>query len=571
MTTCTQCPSAFEVTQEDVAFLDKASPVFHGKKEAIPPPTLCPRCRMLQRLAQRNERHLYHRKCDLSGKQIISCYSIDKPFPVYENDEWYSDRWDAKSFGRDFDFSRTFFEQFGELRSSVPRMARILEKPYLNSDYCNTASQVKNCYLLFSSNQNEDCYYGSWVNQSKNCVDSLNVEKCELCYECVGCRESYALRYCRDCINCRDAMFLRDCQGCSDCFGCVSQVNRRFMVLNEQKTEEEYRSFIASARLGSASEVHSWDERIRRTFPAPVVKAFHGVSLENCVGDYLRNCRNAFSCFEANNIEDCRYCQCLQNEKSSMDHTYWGQGSELIYYTQACGYECYHVMFSNLCWSGCSDLLYCDHCFSSKDSFGCVGLRKDRYCILNKQHTKEEYERLVPRIIEHMRNTPLRSDGASDGHASEWAQYIPQRMSIYAYNESLAQEHEFLSRDEVLSRGWLWKDEEENERRYMGPAREIPDDISDAADDATQHVLMCEATGKPFKIIPQELKFYRERGIPLPRVGPDERHRRRLALRNPRKLWNRHCAKCQASIQTTYAPDRPEIVYCEACYLSTVY
>jgi len=30
-------------------------------------------------------------------------------------------------------------------------------------------------------------------------------------------------------------------------------------------------------------------------------------------------------------------------------------------------------------------------------------------------------------------------------------------------------------------------------------------------------------------------------------------------------------AKCSKSIQTSYSPERPEIVYCEQCYLQEIY
>ncbi len=556
---CRQCSSAFEITPEDRVLLKELSPAYGGKAYEIPVPDLCPRCRMQVRLARRNERFLYHRKCDLTGKQIISCYSTDKPFPVYENDEWYSDKWDAREHGADIDFGKPFFGQFAALQSRVPRMARILERPYENSDYCNTASQVKNCYLLFSSNQDEDCYYGSWINQCDSCVDNLNLEQCELCYECVGCRDCYALRYCRDCVNCRDSFFLRDCQGCAHCFGCTNQVNKQYVIFNEQKTKERYEEFLERVNTGKHSEVQHARERIETMLADPVVKEMHGVGNENCDGDYLRNCKNAVWCFECNNVEDCRYCQCLQNGKSSMDHTYWGQGSELVYFCQACGYDPYHLLFCNLCWHGCSDLLYCDHSFSSKNCFGCSGLRKSEFCILNKQYTQEEYEELVPKVIAHMRST------------GEWGQFFPPGISVYAYNETLAQEHVPMTKEEVLARGWQWLDEEAPEKKYLGPAYEIPDDIADADDEICARILHCEATGKPFKIIPQELKFLRQQRIPIPRLHPDERHRRRLMLRNPRKLWKRNCAKCKKEIQTTYAPERPEIVYCESCYLSTVY
>ncbi|MBU1954001.1 hypothetical protein KKH03_03450, partial [Patescibacteria group bacterium] len=79
-------------------------------------------------------------------------------------------------------------------------------------------------------------------------------------------------------------------------------------------------------------------------------------------------------------------------------------------------------------------------------------------------------------------------------------------------------------------------------------------------------VLRCEDCGKGYKIIAQELAFYRGADLPLPHVCADCRHKARLALRNPRKLCKRACDKCSAEILTTYAVGRPEKIYCGRCY-----
>jgi hypothetical protein len=61
--------------------------------------------------------------------------------------------------------------------------------------------------------------------------------------------------------------------------------------------------------------------------------------------------------------------------------------------------------------------------------------------------------------------------------------------------------------------------------------------------------------------------------IPLPRLHQDERYKIRTALRNPMKLWHRKCMKenCINTFETSYTPERPEIVYCEKCYQQEVY
>src|SRR3989344_4452282 len=101
---CTQCSAPFEITDSDLAFYETVSPAFNGKKELIPPPTLCPDCRVQRRMAWRNDRTFYHRKCDLTGKQIISIYPENSPLTVYHQSGWYSDKWDPMTYGQEFDF-----------------------------------------------------------------------------------------------------------------------------------------------------------------------------------------------------------------------------------------------------------------------------------------------------------------------------------------------------------------------------------------------------------------------------------------------------------------------------------
>ncbi len=550
--TCKCCKEAFEITEQDREFLTRMQ---------VGEPTLCYFCRMIRRLAQRNERHLYHRKCDLSGRQIISHFSRDKRFPVYDIEVWWSDKWDELSYGRDFDFSGpSFFAQFLELRDSVPRMARQHQKPMENSDYCNCASRNKNCYLLFSTNRCEDCYYGAWVNDCKSCVDNLNLDRCELCYECVGCRECYDLRYSRDCTSCTSSLFLRDCTGCANCFGCTSLVNQEYCLYNERVGKERYLAFLSTLNTGSHQAIEKLRDEIESALGVMFVKQFHGTNVENSTGDYLRNCRNAHCCFELDNCEDMSYSMCLYNAKSSMDHSYWGGNSELTYECQACGYNLFNLRFCNLCWSDCSDLIYCDHCFSSKSCFGCVGLRRKEYCILNKQFSKEEYEKLVPRIIEHMKN------------CGEWGEFFPLASSVFAYNESVAQEHAPLSRKEALAAGISWHDEyDEKKNNYIGPQLELPDSIVEVDASICSKILRCEQTGRPYKIVEPEIEYYRRLKIPLPRICPDARHARRLTFRNPRLLWQKNCVGCGTEMLTCYAPARPEKVFCEKCYLEKVF
>jgi hypothetical protein len=185
-------------------------------------------------------------------------------------------------------------------------------------------------------------------------------------------------------------------------------------------------------------------------------------------------------------------------------------------------------------------------------------MRRNEYCILNKQYTKEEYEKLAAKLVAHMQET------------GEWGEYFSPALAPICYNESNAQDYFPLTREQVLAKGYQWYEGEETRPRG-DLLSEIPASIENVDESICNRVLTCMATGKPFKIVPQELRFYRKMGIPIPRYHPHERHRRRMLARTPRKLWSRSCAKCGKGMETTYSPERPEIVYCEECYFKAVY
>jgi hypothetical protein len=225
-----------------------------------------------------------------------------------------------------------------------------------------------------------------------------------------------------------------------------------------------------------------------------------------------------------------------------MDANFSNQG-ELQYHSTNL-VKNYHVLFANLAWYD-TECLYITSCFNSSHLFGCIGMKKHEYCILNKRYARKEYERLVPMIIAHMRKT------------GEWGRYYPPGCSPFGFNETAANVEHPLDRGTALRRGWRWHEDADVSREAGG--------------DAASRVLVCEATGKPYRITPQELRFYRQMDVPLPRRCPDQRRKDRVALRNPHRLWKRACMQCSGEMTTTYAPDRPEIVYCGECYLKEVY
>lgn len=515
--------------------------VFYKKFE-VPDAQNCPDCRLIRRFLERNAKHLYYRTCDATGKKTLSQYHADQPFPVYSPEAWWGDSWEALNFGRDFDFSRGFFEQFRELKYVTPHCALFnTESTNANSTYTNCTAYLKNCYLVAETDHCEDCYYGNLLKKCLSCVDCSICYDDEVCYECVDCNNCYNLRYSQDCQNCKDSFFLKNCIGCENCIGCMNQRHKKYMIFNKECSREEYEKSRAAFALDTQKGVDSLRARSCEFFKTQPHKYAIAEQNQNSVGDHLYNSKNSYFCFDSKGLEDCRYCAKLSlGVKSSMDYNSWGNQSELMYECCGCGDHCYGLKFCAMCQSDVKNCEYSYELFSCADCFGCVALKRKKYCILNKQYSSGDYKTLRAKIIKHMK-----------AHG-EYGEFFPINIGAFAYNESIAMDTFPLTREEALKKGFKWRDEILQENAAQADA------------------LQC-LCGKYYRLIPQELKFYEQYEVPLPSKCAACRHRSRMELRNPLQLWMRDCSKCGNGIQTSYAPYKPEIVYCEKCYLKTVY
>lgn len=479
-------------------------------------------------------------------------YSKDKPFPVYCPDCWWGDKWDATQYAQEFDFQEPFFNQFVKLQAKVPRISLYLMNSE-NSDYCNFIGDCKNCYLIFGSVYSEDCMYGS-PYYSKNCVDTLVLRECELCYECVDCRKLYNCLYCQDCFDSNNLMFCYDLQGCSECIACAGLRNKKYCIDNKQFSKKEYERVKKVIDLCDIHQVQTLRDRLKKIKLATPHNYMPSNNVQNVSGSHIYNCKNTFHSFFVDRCEDCSYCMQVVDLKDCYDNNYTEENELCYEYLGMYGTKnSFYSTFSRNTYN----IYYSEYCISAKNLFGCVGVRNKDYCILNKQYSKDEYEALTAKIIEHMKK---------DG---EWGEFFPIVYSPFAYNETVAEEYFFMDKDQVGSKGYRWKEPDKHD--YKTQTYKVPEDIKKVPDSIVKEILACRLCGKNFKIIPQELKFYRNMGLPIPHNCPDCRHEARMALRNPRILHLRKCDNCGKDIETTYSTRRPERVYCEECYLKTIY
>lgn len=511
---CQNCQKSFEITQDDLEFY---------KKIDVSTPTLCPDCRYQRRLANRNEWNFFKRNCTLCGKGMVSIYNPEYPGPVYCQPCYWSDNWDTLDYGRDFDFSKPFFEQFKEHRFTVPRIALANSKS-INSEYTNQASENKDCYMLIAASYNEYCLYGNWYNSSRECVDCWSIKECELCYECLDMLKCYKSGWLETAVDCNECFFGFDLRGCTSCFGCVNLRNKSYCWFNEQLTKEEYEKRF-QALTWSQEEIQSNIEKTNALRISLPVKHYHGGHIVVSTGDYMAHNKNAqqvFNCYENENI---KYCQDAWEAKDCMDLTETLR-NENQYELEGNGWSNGGVSSCKQ-WYG-TDVFYSELSWYSDNLFGCVSMIKKKYCIFNKQYSPEEYKKLKARIITHMKET------------GEWGEFFPMEISPFSYEDTVAQDY--------FPRAITKK-----KTPYTG-------------EDAVKCISIdCVGVGA-FRLHPTEIEFYKKMHLPTPVKCFPCRLKARLARRNPRKLWKRNCMKCNIEIETSYSPDRKEIVYCEPCY-----
>ena len=560
---CQNCKKEFTIEPDDFGFYEKIQ---------VPSPTFCPECRLQRRFVVRNERNLYYRKCGLCKKDIISMYSPEKLFPVYCPPCWWGDKWDPINYGRNFNLKKIFFLQFKELLDKTPRPALIAPNTK-NCDYCNYTADGKDSYLCFGSTSIENCLYGS-PYESKYCVDIYLTRECEYCYECIDCEKLSHSVFSQECSNSLDLIFCFDCKNCQNCIGCVGLRGQKYHIFNKAYSKKEYQDRKDDLSLNTTKGLERTKAKfleLKKTIP-------HKFSIElqskNVSGNNIVQSKNVFNCFDVKKCEDEKYCIRMINGKDVYDTNYC-EFMELCY--EYIGYwKTNQTKFSNTCGEA-NNLTYSDFCSSSSNLFGCVSLRHKQYCVLNKQYTKKEYEELVPKIIQQMQDLPYIDQ---KGRIYKYGEFFPSELSPFYYNETIAQEYFPLTKEEALKQGYKWKNREERNYKIDIKIEDIPNKIDEVKKDIIGKVIECEHQGKcneqcteAFKIIESEFQFYKRMNLPIPHLCPNCRHYARLKQRNPLKLWHRKCMKegCQNEFETSYAPGRPEIVYCESCYNKEVY
>jgi len=546
---CKTCEKEFEIRDEDLIFYEQMKTA---------PPLYCPDCRMARRLVFRNERTFYKRLCDLCKKDMVSVYTADSNYKVYCHDCWWSDNWDPKSYAMDYDFNKPFFSQFKELEQKVPKLG-IMISNNIRSDYTNGSAENKDCYLIFAADFNEDCMYSRLLQRDKFCVDCAFLHESEFCYECLDCRNCFKCMFAEQCQSSIDLLFCYNMRDSSNCIFCTNGRHLNNAILNVKYTKEEFEKKKAEI-LSDYESIEKAKKEFEELKKKTIRKFACQTKCHNVIGDYLHNCHQGVMLYDTYDSKNCSYMTDTENPTDSWDCNNYYYKCEFNYNIMGAMQiskckNCSFVFYSN-------ELEYCEDCYNLTCGIGCTGIHKGEYMILNKTYTKEEYYK----IKEHIENE-LKKDRT-------FGQYFLSDLAPYCYNETLAHDYFPLTKEEALKRGFRWQEKTTGTYgKETIKTEQIPNSIEKVDEKILDEILVCEECNKNYRITQAELSFYKRMHLPIPHKDFECRHKDRMSKRNPRKLWHRKCMKegCQNEFETSYAPDRPEIVYCESCYNQEIY
>jgi len=454
----------------------------------------------------------------------------------------------------------------------VPHIA-LSDSKSINSRFCNVSVELKNCYLVTAAWTCEDSIYCNRVSGCKFTHDSYICYDTEFGYENVYCRDSSKLFFSLESETCLDSYFLYDCRNCSNCILCTNLRNKNCCIENKQYTKEEYLKKKDELALNTRDGIEKVRERFKELWKDAYHRHLKLINTTNVIGDHVENSRNCYDIFD------------IKGEYENVKYANWGTSglrdsydvgpgaggySELTYEGTSIGVHNNRCFLGVMVWYS-RDVFYSFMMNNCENCFGCTEMNGKKYCILNKQYTKEEYEKLIPKIKQHMMNMPYVD---KKGRIYKYGEFFPSELSPFAYNETVAQDYFPIDQKITESEGFLWREYTSGTYKITIKGKDLPQTISEVDDSILDEVIECEITGRPFKIIEQELSFYRRFDLPLPSIHPDERHNRRLKFRNPMRLNKRMCFFGDKETITTYLPELeggPKKVLCSECYKKEIY
>lgn len=533
-------------------------------KQKFSYPDFCPTCRFRMLYSYINDKHLYNRIDDLSGKNIVSVITPEYEWKVYKAEEYkkmiLDDYW--LKFWREW--WENILEDFKDLYKNFPKPSKLIYPELENAEYASHTWRAKDVYMSFCVFVNSENIYNSFnvIFECRNIFSSYDITKSSNIYNCWLVNSWYEISYSYNIFDSSNLMFCRNMQNCQECIFCCNQVNSKYKIYNKQYEKEEYLHIKKS------------------------------ISIKMINYDYFTVLENEYDNFLKNNLVEVS-CNLINSEAVKWEKVYDSKNSINIYATPTTVEDCINLIETgggikiinsvaswldsgNIVWScstwvnsfwlyfcyatveNCNNLYYCADMESCEECMFCMWLKNKKYHILNKWYNKERYFELKEKIINNLIKDWI------------WWKFLWFDFSCFPYNDTLS--YDYFGINKVINFDWTektynkdakwivriledkfisdaeldlwWREKIKIKWRTKNKDINIPEGIEildprkinsyENEDEILKKAIICETTWRPFKIIKPELEFIKKRRFPLPRIHPELRIDKLVSVR---PLW----------------------------------
>ncbi|MFH1405434.1 MAG: hypothetical protein ABIH21_05085 [Patescibacteria group bacterium] len=493
----------------------------------------------------------------LTGKPILSAVPPDAMPPVITDKEYYSEC-PGESRSIEIDPNRPFFDLHADLIKKVPGPA------FQSHGSVNTVGggyiDCVNAYMMFGTYSAKDSWYSFRNKVLDDCMDMAMCEKCEnsysstMCLHLNNCKQMFESLYCMNC------QFGFDLHNCENCYQCANLRYKKFMYQNEQLSQDEYEAKMREINLSCSS---SFDQERKKFLTFLQTKAIwpedFNINSPGCSGEYVLDCIDSSGYFMTN-TKNVR-CGWFVFDSENLESIVIGNDSQDVYnscVSIACQnskmmYVCKYSMGCEYCMM-CDDLEYC---------FGCIGLRKKKYCIFNKQYSEDEYWQKLDQLKCAMLER------------GEYGEFWPVKMAYWWPQYGFASLVYPFTDEELKKLDAPHFDAKEGMRYAPYPqdieiysTDEVPDCIADVGDEWAGKMFKDVEEDRRFTLNEHEIAYRKKKGYPFPRRHYRARFKELVRQVNSPERVLAVCTKCSKQIEINnnrMFPDRK--VYCKPCYL----
>ena len=396
----------------------------------------------------------------------------------------------------------------------------------------------------------EDSSYLYRVVKGKNSFDTVYSFNIQNSYDLLECYDSFNLNFSENSRDCIDSYFLFDCRSCQNCFMCWNLRNKQYCIRNKQYSKEAYAEELGKIRFDSYGKVEEMKKEFENLLKDEAVHRENtNLRCTASVGNYLTDCDKCVNVFSWEFSQNCRNCLRGLRSQDCIDMAVsWNLENSGNNSQVNGGYAIKHSTYSIGKYSeyldACNDVEYC---------FGCVGLKKKKYCILNKQYSRTEYEKLKEKIVKDM--------------GEKYGEFLPYYFAPCDYNRSAGMIYfPEVTRQEIQKYGGYWQDDDLSSTDGVS-SLELPDSIQDTEASISSQALICPRTHYRYNISPAEFQFHKNKSLALPREHFDQRILKKIRKTSVIKSYPYRCFYCQQDILAYYPPEWGyNKIACEECY-----